>query len=184
MRGRIIKRKGSSNYTIVLQLGLDPVSGKRRQRWIAAGTTKREAEAKLAELLHEQTQGTLTKPNKLTIGEYLDQWLRDYQPRIAPNTAQTYEFFIERHIKPAIGQIPLTSLTPTHLQRLYSDKLSAGRKDGKGGLSGRSVRYIHVTLHRALKSAVRLGILSRNVADNVDVPRIERHEMRTMTEGR
>jgi integrase len=182
MRGRIIKRKGSSNYTIVLQLGLDPVSGKRKQRWIAAGTSKREAEAKLAELLHEQAQGTLTKPNKLTIGECLDQWLRDYRPRIAPNTAQSYEFFIERHIKPAIGQIPLTSLTPVHLQRLYSDKLSSGRKDGKGGLSGRSVRYIHVTLHRALKSAVRLGILSRNVADNVDVPGIECHEMRTMTE--
>jgi integrase len=39
-----------------------------------------------------------------------------------------------------------------------------------------------VTMHRALKSAVRLGILSRNVADNVDVPGIERHEMQTMTE--
>jgi integrase len=182
MRGRIIKRKGSKNYTIILQLGLDPVSGKRKQQWITAGPSKREAERKLAELLHEQAQGTLTKPNRLTIGEYLDQWLRDYRPRIAPNTAQSYEFFIERHIKPAIGRIRFTSLTPAHLQRLYSDKLSYGRKDGKGGLSGRSVRYIHVTLHRALKSAVRLGLLSHNVADNVDVPATEHREIRTMTE--
>jgi len=30
MRGRIIKRKGSNNYTIVLQLGLDPATGYRQ----------------------------------------------------------------------------------------------------------------------------------------------------------
>ncbi len=184
MRGSIIKQKHQApgSWSIVLSLGLDPATGKRKQQWITVRGNKHDAEKRLAELLHEQANGTLIKPGKLTCAEYLDQWLRDYRPKIAPNTAQTYEFFIERHIKPAIGQIPLTSLTPAHLQRLYSDKLSAGRKDGKGGLSGRSVRYIHVTLHRALKSAVRLGILSRNVADNVDVPRIERHEMRTMTE--
>ena len=44
MRGRIIKRKGSNNYTIVLQLGLDPATGKRMQQWITAGPSKREAE--------------------------------------------------------------------------------------------------------------------------------------------
>jgi len=44
MRGRIIKRKGSKNYTIVLQLGLDPATGKRKQQWITAGPSKREAE--------------------------------------------------------------------------------------------------------------------------------------------
>ena len=45
------------------------------------------------------------------------------------------------------------------------------------------MRYIHVTLHRAFKSAVKLGIVPRNVCDNVDVPGIERHEMQTMSEG-
>ena len=53
MRGRIIKRKGSSNYTIVLQLGLDPATGKRKQQWITAGTSKREAEKQMAKLIHE-----------------------------------------------------------------------------------------------------------------------------------
>ncbi len=53
IRGRIIKRKGSSNYTIVLQLGLDPSTGKRKQQWITAGPSKREAERQMAKLIHE-----------------------------------------------------------------------------------------------------------------------------------
>src|SRR5208283_2411104 len=126
--------------------------------------------------------GTFARPSKVTVGDYLDQWLKDYRPLIGPHSAQSYEFFIERHIKPAMGHMALTNLKPEHLQRLYSKCLASGRLDGTGGLSSRSVRYIHVTIHRALKSAVRLGLLSRNVADSVDVPGTERHEMQTMSE--
>lgn len=83
---------------------------------------------------------------------------------------------------PAIGKIPLTQLRPEHLQRLYSDKQTSGRKYGNGGLGNRSIRYIHQTIHRALKSAVKLGMITRNVADAVDVPKITRREMKFMTE--
>ena len=193
MRGSIIKQvtkrdengnpiKWSDNWTIILNLGKDQ-TGKRKQRWFTFKGSKHEAEKKLRELLVENDQGILVKPSKLSVSQWLDQWITDYRPRIAPNTAQTYQFLIDRHIKPAIGQLSLTGLTPTHLQKLYSDKRVSGRKDGKGGLSGRSVRYIHVTLHRALKSAVRLGLVPRNVADNVDVPVVEHHEMQTMNEA-
>jgi integrase len=158
------------------------MSGKRKQQWYSIKGNSKDAQKFLTEKLRELDTGSLVKPTKITVGEWLDQWLRDYRPKIARNTAQTYEFFIEKHIRSAIGQIALTDLTPAHLQRLYSSKLSSGRRDGKGGLSGRSVRYVHVTIHRALKSAVRLGVINRNVADYVDVPSIERHELKTMTE--
>jgi site-specific recombinase XerD len=74
-------------------------------------------------------------------------------------------------------------LKPDHLQRLYSDKLSNGRTNGKGGLSNRSVHYIHVTLHKALKTAVKLGMIVRNPADAVEPPHIQHHEMQTMSES-
>ena len=181
MRGHIVKR-GKNSYSIKVSLGKDATTGKYKYQWTTVKGTKKEAEKRLSELLHQLDNGTFMKPGKMTVGEHLDQWLKDYRPSIGPHSAQTYKFFIERHIKPAIGQLPLTSLKPEHLQRVYSDKLSSGRRDGTGGLSARSVRYIHVTMHRALKSAVRLGLLSRNVADSVDVPGLERHEMQTMTE--
>jgi len=181
MRGSIIKRYENS-YSIVINLGKDPDSGKRKQRWYSIKGTKKAAEKKLSELLHELDTGMLVKPTRVTVGQYLDQWLLDSKVNIAPNTAQTYYWFIERHIKPAIGQMTLTALRPEHLQRLYSDKLTSGRRDGSGGLGSRSVRYIHTTMHKALKSAVKLGMLSRNPADAVDVPKVTRHEIQVMTE--
>jgi integrase len=61
------------------------------------------------------------------------------------------------------------------LQHLYAEKLSSG-------LSGRTVQICHVAIHKALKNAVRINLLSRNVADSVDKPKTQRHEMHPMSE--
>lgn len=182
MKGRVIKRKGAKNYTIILQLGLDPATGKRKQKWIAMGTSKREAEQYMTKLIHELDTGSYVRPNKETLGEYIDSWFQNHQANISPTTAQSYVNLIKNHIKPGLGHIPLTALTPEHLQRFYSSKLKDGRLDGKGALSNRTVRYLHCTLHRAFKVAVMQGKLYRNPADAVESPKDTRREMHTMDE--
>ena len=77
MRGHISKRYKNS-YTIVLSLGTDPATGNRKQKWISAKGTKKEAEKRLAELLHQLDTGTFVKPRKTTLADYLKQWLRDH----------------------------------------------------------------------------------------------------------
>ncbi len=181
MRGSIIERNGS--YRIVVSLGKDPVTQKYKQYFETVTGNKKDAQRRLRELLSSLDNGTFSKPGKLTVASYLEQWLLDYcQPNLAPHTTQSYEFFIRRHIIPDIGLTPLCQLKPADLQHLYASKLSSGRRDGTGGLGNRSVKYIHTTLHRALKSACKMGLISRNPADAVDVPKITRREMRTMDE--
>ncbi len=183
MRGHIIKRYKNS-YTVILNLGIDPTTGKYKQQWVSVNGTKKEAEKKLADLLHQLDTGTFMKPGKTSLGEYLERWLRDYAwPNLAPRTAEGYQYIVRNHIIPSLGRIPLTQLKPEHLQRLYSEKLSDGRFDGKGGLSKRSVQYIHVTLHKALKNAVKLGMIGRNPVDAVEPPKPQHHEMQTMNES-
>lgn len=176
MRGHIVKRyKGS--YSIVLNLGTDPATGNRKQQWISVKGTKKVAEKRLAELLHQLDTGMFMKPGKIALADYLKQWLEDYcWPNLAPRTAEGYESIVHCHIIPSLGQIPLTQLKPEHLQHVYSDKLAAE-------LSHRTVRYIHVTLHKALQDAVRLGIIVRNPADAVKPPKVQRQEIRTMSES-
>ena len=107
MRGRIIKRKGSNNYTIVLQLGLDASTGKRKQQWITAGPSKREAEKQMAELIHQMDTGVFVKPNKNAFSKYLEEWLKDYVwPNLSPRTAEGYESIVRCHLIPALGSIP------------------------------------------------------------------------------
>ncbi len=128
-------------------------------------------------MLSSLDNGTFVKPAKTTLAEYLGQWLKDYcWSNLAPRTAEGYESIVRCHLVPSLGQIHLTQLKPEHIQHLYSEKLTAG-------LSHRTVRYIHVTLHKALHNAVKLGMIARNPADAVEPPKIERHEMHTMSES-
>lgn len=182
MRGSIIKRSENS-YRIAVSLGRDPATGKYKQHFETVRGNKKEADKRLSEILRQLDTGSFVKPSKLTVAEYLEQWLKDSCINLAPNTVQSYEFFVRRHIIPALGDVTITELKPSHLQRLYSDKLSTGRRDGTGGLSNRSVRYIHVTLHKALETALRLGMIARNVADAVEAPKTQRHEMKSMSES-
>jgi integrase len=180
MRGYITKRAKDS-YTIVLELGRDPETGKRKQQWISIKGTKKEAEKRLTELLTQVENGIYIKSNKSTLAEYLKIWLKDYAwPNLSPKTAEGYEYIIESHLIPSLGKLTLTQIKPEHLQRYYAEKLSSGRIDGKGGLSPKTVRHHHITLHGALQSAVKWGLLARNPADAVDAPRFQRPEMNIM----
>jgi integrase len=134
-------------------------------------------------LLHQLDNGTFIKPGKTTLGEYLQRWVKDYcEANLAPRTVEGYESIVRCHLIPALGNIPLTQLKPAHLQCYYSEKLSGGRYDGKGALTQTSVLHHHTCLHRALKMALRWGLISRNPADAVTPPRPLHTEMHTMTE--
>ena len=61
MRGCIVKR--NKGYSIVVDVGRDE-HGRRRQQWIAAGRTRREAEAKLTEVMHSLSAGTSSSPQR------------------------------------------------------------------------------------------------------------------------
>ena len=68
-------------------------------------------------------------------------------------------------------------LQPSHLQEYYAKALMDGRRDGKGGLSPRTVQHHHRVLAEALNHAVKWGLVARNVATAVDPPRPVHKEM-------
>ncbi len=167
-RGTVIKR--GSTYSVVLDVGRDP-AGKRIRRWHSGYRTKREAEQARTKLLSDLDASTYVEPNKLTLGDFLErQWLPAIRTVIRPTTHAMYETNVRAHLVPSLGAIQLRALTPARLNAFYAELLTAGRRDGKGGLSRRTVRILHVILHRALRDAVRWGLLERNVANLSDPP--------------
>jgi integrase len=182
MRGHIVKRSRNS-YSVVVSIGKDVNTGKYKYEWVSVKGTKKEAEKRLSDLLHQLDTGTFMKPGKTTLAEYLERWLEDYAwPNLGPRTAEGYESIIRRHLIPSLGSLTLTMLKPEHLQRYYSEKLTGGRYDGKGSLSPTTVSHHHTCLHRALKMALRWGLINRNPADAVTPPRPQRAEIHTMNE--
>jgi len=175
MRGHIEKR-GKNSYSIAISLGKDATTGKYKYQWTTVKGTKKETEKRLSELLHQLDNGTFIKPGKTTLAEYLEKWLKDYaKPNLSPRGFERYESIVRVHLIPSLGNISLTQLRSEHLQANYSAKLNEG-------LSPLTVRYHHIVLHKALQTAVKWGLVSRNVADGVDVPHIHRNEMQTWDE--
>jgi integrase len=181
MKGHIYQRaKGS--WTIVYDLPVDVVTGRRRQKSQTVRGTKRDAERVLREVLLSLERGSYVKPNKITLGELLRQWLRDYASmNTTERTQESYASIVGRHLIPGLGRISLVDLQAQNIQGYYAKKLSDGRADGKGGLSARSVVYHHRILSKALDYAVKMGLVVRNVAKVVEPPRVGRVTMQTLS---
>ena len=114
-RGSIIRRSESS-WSIVVPTGLDPTSGKYKQQWVTIKDTKKDAEQRLTELLHQLDTGTFVKPSNTTTGEFLLQWLQDYaKPSLAPKTFEVDEHIVTKHLIPSLEAVGLTQLSPRHL---------------------------------------------------------------------
>ena len=71
MRGHITKR-GKNSYGIKISTGKDHTNGKYKYQWVSVKGAKKDAERRLAVLLHQLDNGTFMKPGKTTLGEYLE----------------------------------------------------------------------------------------------------------------
>ena len=139
------------------------------------GKTREDVAKKLTKALADRDSGFVFDSGSLTLSEYMDKWLKAIQGTISVGSWKQYETIVRLHIKPALGKLKLARVSALHIQTLYRDKLDSG-------LSPRRVIYIHVTLHKALKQAVRWSLLPRNVTDAVEPPRIKKNEISPLNE--
>jgi integrase len=150
-----------------------PVNGSKRKSLYAK--TRQAAARRLTDARHDLDRGLPLLDERQTVGQYLEVWIQTVKPQIRPSTWRRYSDFVRVHLIPALGRIALAKLTPQHLQALYASKLMSG-------LSSTTVRHIHATLHRALKDALLMGLVQRNVTELVRGPRRASAQMLTLTE--
>jgi integrase len=182
LRGNI-RQRAKNSWTITIELPKDEITNKRKQKYYTVKGNKREAEKFLTEKLRELDTGLLIDTKKMKLGEYFDYWLKEYcYNNLTINTIEGYEQYIEKHIKPILGNIELEKLKPLQLQTFYSEKLEKGKLSGKGGLSKQTVRSLHRIIHGALAQAVKWQLLSRNVADCVEPPKPQKYEAKFLND--
>jgi len=160
-------RTNTVTWSTTVDLGVDPATGKRRQKRIT-GKTRKETERKAAEIIHLAESGFID-PKNATINDLFDQWIAATAPTLQPATLRRYRDLARLHIRAHVGGVKLARLTPGDVQRLYAQLLER--------LSPTSVRHIHNLLHTALSDAVKWGWITRNVCSAATPPKRNRSEM-------
>jgi len=168
--GGVSRRKDGSwmaRYTVQ--------TASERKRKVIYAKSQAEARRKLTEALADRDRGLTYDSEGLTVEEYLARWLEDsVRGSVKVTTYASYDALVRNHVCPTLGHTKLAALTPAHVQTLYRAKLDEG-------LATKTVKYIHTTLHRALKQAVRWGLVPRNAAAEADPPRVHTPEMRPLS---
>lgn len=168
-----VTQKGKQYYAVV-DAGRDPLTGKRKRVWHKAGATRRAAKQLLGQLLQDQEDNTFLEPDVITIAAYLtDEWLVATKNEVRVSTYDSYRRSIENHVVPHIGAARLQEVRPIDLTRFYSKLLEDGRRDGRGGLSVKTVRNIHQLLRKAFDDAVKMHYLRSNPAAGAKPPKLK-----------
>jgi integrase len=142
--------------------------GKRRY---VSGKTKEDTRRKPRKARGDADRGIVADGGNVKLSAYLARWLNDsVRGSVKPITYESYEMLVNKHVRPALGNVRLSNLTPAHLQGFYPSKLDAG-------LSTHTVQYLHIVLHRALKQALRWPLVPRNVAEAVDTPKVPKNDV-------
>jgi integrase len=168
-----IKKHSAQDGTVTWRIRVDlpEQDGKRRQAQ-RTYKTKREAEQGLRAWLADIEGGTYVERSGQTVGAYLSWWLEACAAhRVKPSTLDSYRRLIAGYVIPALGGTALQSLTASRVQAFYAACLAPGGGKSGGALSPRTVRYMHTLVKMALAEALRLGLVSRNVADAVRPPK-------------
>ena len=181
-----IRKRSDGRWEGRYTAGHDPETGRAIIKNVL-GKTQAEVKEKLKRAIEETAGLDVAKAGQYTVGGWLEVWYENYAKiKMRPSSYLTYRGYLDNHIKPSLGNIPLGSLTTLDLQKLYKKLLEVGRvarlesqKQPKG-LSAKTVRNIHQIISSALKLAVDQRLLARNPADGCALPKVERREMQTI----
>jgi integrase len=147
------------------------------RRWTVKAKTKEEVAAKLLQLCQQAATGSLPETQrKVTVGAWLDEWLTGLF--VEPRTLRGYTEHVRAHLKPALGHLPLRSLTTQQIRAFCQHKMAP--KPAGGGLHQTTVHNIGMTLRIALGAALEVGLLQKNpAATRKTIPRPASREMQT-----
>lgn len=169
MKGSI-RQRTKGTWELTIDLGKD-TAGKRRRKFFQVKGPKSAAQRRLRELLGELDKGISIGDQKITFGQWLSKWLAEYvTPNTRQKTIERYTGLIKKHIKPTLGMIDITKVTPSDIQGLESEL-------SKQGMAPQGVHLVHNVISGAFKFALKMEVAWRNPAKSVTPPKITRDEV-------
>lgn len=176
-----IRRRADGRWEARYTLGRDPGTGKQVQKSIY-GETQKEVRQRLQQIASAIDEGTMVQTSKMTLGQWLDIWHKEYLGSVKPHTISQYGTQIKVHLKPNLGAVKLSALSPHMIQAMYN---ALQRGEGRAEpISAKSIRNLHGVLHKALQQAVMLNYIKSNPSDACTLPRVEKTQIQPIEDAK
>lgn len=150
-----------------------PVNGKRIS---SSFGTRAEAQQWLRRMQIQLEHGYDYQGGKISLAEYLSEWLNASRLSLRQKTIDQYERVIDKHIVPRIGEISLNELRLSKVEQYYAELL-------REGVGVRTVRVIHSILHRSFNKALQYDLVIKNPAHGAALPKYKQTEMKFLDES-
>lgn len=163
-------------------------NGKRKPKWISTGLATKGNKKRAEQMMREKLREYEARENlvycDMLFSDAIRQWLKSSAIRVDGVTLQGYECLAKSQLLPYFDamQIKLVDVNRRVLQTYIDEKFQSGRKDGKGGLSPRSIRLHKNILFQTLKDAVRDELIPNNPCEQVTLPQMQRYEAKFYNE--
>ncbi len=192
-------RKKGRGYEIRVSCGID-INGKKlgkSKTWVPdKSMTPRQIEKELERqkvLFEEEVKSGICPDNKIRFVDFSKRWMDEYaKDKLAIKTFTRYEIYLRR-INKGIGHLKLKDITPLQLNAFYRSLEAYGvnqkkkyDKDGNlingGRLAPKTILDHHRVISKILSTAVKWGLLEKNVAERADPPKVPHREIRYLNE--
>jgi integrase len=157
MKGSI-RERSPGRWAIILD---DPNSKARKRKWHSFRGTKREAQIECARLITEIEAGGYVEASKMTLGQWIDQWIEAGAPgrrrkKVSQRSLERYGQLLRTHVKPVLGNLLLQKLRAPEIDTLYANMAEAKL------IAPRTQHHVHTVLSSCLATAHRKGLISAN----------------------
>ncbi|XRJ97013.1 tyrosine-type recombinase/integrase [Latilactobacillus sakei] len=171
-----ILKSGKTVYRANVYLGIDPSSGKAKYTNISA-YSQRDAQAKIDKISLDRYDKKTILTNNMTFKQVFESWFKGYKSNVKPTTIETVTSKFTNTVLPYLAYYKLKNITPgicqSMLQTLIDEKQKdrAGLTTDKYRFSYRTVKEIRMYTNNVFKYAIKMGYVSKNPMEYVDVPK-------------
>jgi integrase len=166
-------RKRGKTYSYTIDLGHEPVTGKREQISKGGYIRKKDAEAAARKIEMQLDEDSYIVPSKEKFSEFIKSWFDNhYQSRLKLTSVTSCRYIIDKHIlyeNPFITK-ELSQITTVDIDNFYNLKLNSN-------YSTSYIRKMHQILNQAFNQAVKWKKISVNPVKDADPPSVRYQEM-------
>ena len=144
------------------------------RRISVSGKTKKEVQAKLAEIETDFNRGNYVFTNEITVQEWTDCWLKSKENKMLPQSYNRLCKLFENHLYPYLGDKKIQDLTKYEIEGAYANSFheKTGKKYKEPEYSHATVNALSFQFKTCLQEAVNQGYLLKNPHNGVELHKL------------